>query len=134
MKSAWRWCKEHIRLVSAIVGFMSTPVIVTQEKSMEFVENFMQETKNLIASGNLEKPLMVFAVVFGVMKFSAFVKKHHEWFLRQYKKITGEAKREREKARLQESREIWRGLINEMGFHVGLTKKFRGIHFRCFSG
>ncbi len=77
MKSALRWCKEHIRLVSAIVGLMSTPVIVTQEKSMEFVENFMQETKNLIASGNLEKALMVFAVVFGVMKFGAFVEKHH---------------------------------------------------------
>ena len=47
-----------------------------------------------------------------------------------WKNISGEAKRERkeeerrrEEKKLQEPKEIWKGLINEMGYHVGETEK-----------
>ena len=44
-----------------------------------------------------------------------------------WNKISGKTRREREEQRLQEPKERWKGLIDEMGFHMRQTERLRGI-------
>ena len=125
MKAAWKRFKEHAWLASLILAVASSPFFLTRENGMEMLKDILRGTESLVVSGNLKMPLLVLAVVIGIAKLGTFIEKHRKWISQTWKEITGQAKREREEKKREETQARWRSLVYEMGFHVGETDRVR---------